>query len=125
MEREHIMQVADTTARQLLALTPAPTLLSWGIRQPFIATIHKNMPALKFKVNGRLHKGYVIIALNEGIDYYEIYLQNGDKTTLVNEEVCFDELGTVIDEAIESGTDKAEYEKFCEAQLEYLLGNAE
>ena len=28
----------------------------------------------------------------------------------VNEEVCFDELGDVIDRAIESGTDKAEYD---------------
>lgn len=125
MDKERIMQIADTAVRQLLASAQPPVLLSWGIRQPFIATVYKEMPAVKFKVNGRLHKGYVIIALNEGDDYYEIYLQKGDETTLVKEEVCFDELGTVIDEAIESGTDKAEYEKFCEAQLERLFSSVD
>ena len=121
MDKERIMRNADTAVRQLLASVQPSVLLSWGIQQPFIATEHKEMSAVKFKVNGRLHKGYVIIALNEGDDYYEIYLQKGDETTLVKDEVCFDELGTVIDEAIESGTDKEEYEKFCEAQLERLF----
>ena len=44
----------------------------------YIATEYKDMPALKFKVNGRLFTGIVLIALN-GSDYYEIYLidENG------------------------------------------------
>lgn len=78
------------------------------------------MPALKFKVNGRLHKGYVIIALN-GADYYEVYLQNVSETTLISDEVCFDELGDVIDEYIESGTDKAEYDRFCKVEFAKLI----
>lgn len=78
------------------------------------------MPALKFEVNGRLHAGNVIIVLN-GSDYYEVYLQNDKGTECINEEVCFDELGDVIDRAIESGTDKEEYEKFCQQQLAELL----
>ncbi len=106
------MQVANTIREQLMTLTPLNTILSWGVGK-FVATVYKDMPALMFSVNGRLHKGTIIIALN-GADYYEVYLQNDKGTTLINEEVCFDELGDVIDEYIESGTDKEEYNRFCE-----------
>lgn len=119
MEKEYIMQVAGTIREQLMILTPINTILSWGIDK-FIATVYKDMPALKFKVNGRLHKGYVIIALN-GADYYEIYLQTDTETTLISDEVCFDELGDLINEHIESGTNKAEYDRFCEKQRKELL----
>lgn len=44
----------------------------------------------------------------------------GMEVECVNEEVCFDELGDVIDRAIESGTDKAEYDKFCEQERQNL-----
>lgn len=120
MDKEYVMQVAETIRKQLVTLTEANVLMSWGIKR-FIATVHRNMPALKFEVNGRLHAGNVIIALN-GCDYYEVYLQNGKGMECVNEEVCFDELGDVIDRAIESGTDKEEYENFCQQQLAELLG---
>lgn len=113
------MQVVGTICEQLMTLTPINTILSWGIDM-FIATVYKNMPALKFKVNGRLYKGYVIIALN-GSDYYEVYLQNDTGTTLISDEVYFDELGDLIDEHIESGTDKAEYDQFCEEQRKLLI----
>ncbi len=86
----------------------------------FAATVYKDMPALTFKVNGRLHKGTVIIALNSA-DYYEVYLKSGKKTVLINAEVCFDELGDVIDEHIERGTDREEYNRFCEQQLKELI----
>lgn len=119
MDKEYVMQVAETIRKQLVTLTEANVLMSWGIKR-FIATVHRNMPALKFEVNGRLHAGNVIIALN-GSDYYEVYLQNAKGTECINEEVCFDELGDVIDRAIESGTDKEEYEKFCQQQLAELL----
>ena len=120
MDKEYVMQVVETIREQLVSLTPMPVLMSWGIKG-FIATVHRNMPALKFKVNGRLHAGNVIISLN-GSDYYEVYLQNGKGTECINEEVCFDELGDVIDRAIESGTNKEEYENFCHQQLAELLG---
>ena len=77
-------------------------------------------PALRIKVNGRLHAGNVVIALN-GSDYYEVYLLKENGAECVNEEVCFDELGDVIDRAVESGTDKEEYDKFCDRQLAVLL----
>ena len=72
MEKEYVMQIAQTIKEQLIGLTPMPVLMSWGISE-FAATIFKELPALRIKVNGLLHAGYVIIALN-GSDYYEIYL---------------------------------------------------
>lgn len=120
MNKEYVMHIAKTIKTQLVSLTAMPILMSWDIKE-FIATIYDDMPALRLKVNGRLHAGYVIIALN-GSDYYEVYLQNDKGTECVNEEVYFDELGDVIDRAIESGTDKEEYNKFCHQQLVVLLG---
>ena len=113
MEKEYVMQVAQIIKEQLVALTPMTVLMSWSIEE-FAATL------LRIKVNGRLHAGYVIVVLN-GSDYYEVYLVKGMDVECVNNEVCFDELGGVIDRAIESGTDKEEYDKFCDRQLAVLL----
>lgn len=119
MEEKYVMQVAQTVKKQLMALTPMPVLMSWGIEE-FAAVIYKGLLALRIKVNGRLHAGYVIIVLN-GSDYYEVYLQKDKSVECINEEVCFNELGDVIDRAIESGTDKAEYDKFCEQEWQNLF----
>ena len=118
MEKEYVMKTARTILEQLATSIPTPVLMSWGIGG-FVATVFKNKPALILHVNGRLHAGLVIIALN-GSDYYEVYLVKGMEVECVNEEVCFDELGDVIDRAIESGTDKAEYDKFCEQERQNL-----
>lgn len=122
MEKEYIMQVAQTVKEQLVTLTPMPVLMSWGIEE-FAVTLYRDLPALRLKVNGRLHTGFVIVVLN-GSDYYEVYLVKGIEVKCVNDEVCFDELGDVIDRAIESGTDKAEYDKFCEQERAKLFGKA-
>lgn len=119
MEKEYVMYVAQTIWEQLLSLNPAPIIMSWGIEE-FTATIYRDLPALRIKVNGRLHTGYVIVVLN-GSDYYEVYLQKGLNVECINEEVCFDELGDVIDRAIERGTDQAEYDRFCERERALLL----
>ena len=119
MEKEYVMYVAQTIWKQLLSLNPAPVLMSWGIEE-FAATTYRELPALRIKVNGRLHTGYVIVVLN-GSDYYEVYLQKGLNVECINEEVCFDELGDVIDRAIERGTDQAEYDRFCERERALLL----
>lgn len=119
MEKEYVMKTAQTILEQLATSIPTPVLMSWGIGG-FVATVFKNKPALILHVNGRLHAGLVIIALN-GSDYYEVYLQNSEKTRLVSDEVGCEELGELIDEAIESGTDKAEYAAFCEQQRQKLF----
>lgn len=120
MEKEYVMQVAQTAQQQLIATTQANVLMSWGIKE-FAATVYSGMPALRIKVNGRLHAGYVIVALN-GSDYYEVYLLKGMDAKCVSEEVCYDELAEVIDRAIEKGSDEKEYEEFCHRQFTRLLG---
>ena len=54
MEKEYVMQIAQTIKEQLIGLTPMPVLMSWGISE-FAATIFKELPALRIKVNGLLH----------------------------------------------------------------------
>jgi len=120
MHKEYVMHIAQTIKEQLVSLTSMPILMSWGIDE-FAATVFRELPALRLKVNGRLHAGYVIIVLN-GSDYYEVYLLKNNEAECVNNEVCFDELGGVIDRAIESGTDKEEYDNFCHQQLAMLSG---
>lgn len=120
MEKDYVLQVANEARCQLVTLTPTNVLMSWGIEK-FHATEYKGMPCLKFRVNGRLHKGDVLVCLNLS-DYYEVYLRNENGTHLVNNEVCWEELGEVIDVAIEKGTDKAAYDAFCMEEKRKLFG---
>lgn len=112
MDKKYVVQVAQTVREQLIATTRMEILMSWGIGQ-FTPAIFKDLPGLKFHVNGRLFQGDVLICLN-GSDYYEVYLRDGTGVECISDEVCFDELGELIDRRIESGTDKEEYARFCE-----------
>ena len=120
MDKDYVMQTANTIAQQLLATTRQNVLFSWGAFYGFRAAIYKDMAALKFKVNGRLFQGDVIIAYNEN-DTYEVYLKNEDGTRLVKDDVYFDEMSEVIDVAIERGENKAEYDAFCEGERIKLM----
>lgn len=40
MEKEYVMQVAQTIKEQLVALTPMTVLMSWGIKE-FAATLYR------------------------------------------------------------------------------------
>ena len=120
MDKDYVMRIANEAARQLLATTPKNILFSWGAFYGFRATIYRDMAALKFRVDGRLFQGDVIIAYNEN-DTYEIYLQDKSGTHLVKDDVYFDEMGDVIDVAIERGENKAEYDAFCEGERIKLM----
>ena len=120
MDEQYVMRIANTIAQQLLATTPKNVLFSWGAFYGFRAAIYKDMAALKFRVNGRLFQGDVIIAYNEN-DTYEIYLKNEDGSRLVNDDVYFDEMSEVIDVAIERGDNQAEYEAFCEGERQKIM----
>ena len=120
MDKDYVMRIANEAARQLLATTPKNILFSWGAFYGFRATIYRDMAALKFRVNGRLFRGDVIIAYNEN-DTYEIYLQDKSGTRLVKDDVYFDEMSEVIDVAIERGENKAEYDAFCEGERIKLM----
>lgn len=110
MDKDFVLEMANTIKDQLVGMTPLNVICSWGIEK-FVATEYKGMAALKFHVNERLFRGNVIIAYN-ALDYYEVYLQNYAGTECIGEEVYFGELGGVIDEAIERGKDEAEYQRF-------------
>jgi hypothetical protein len=82
---------------------------SWG-PDAFRATEYKKMPALRFSVNGFVHKGDVIVALNGGADIYEIYLlDSDDKVADSHKEVYFDELVATIDRMVEKNGSDEEY----------------
>ena len=120
MDKDYVMQIANTIAQQLIGTTPANVICSWGAFYGFRATIYRDMAALKFRVDGRLFQGDVIIAYNEN-DTYEIYLQDKDGTRLVKDDVYFDEMSDVIDVAIERGENKAEYDAFCEGERQKIM----
>lgn len=120
MDKEYVLSVADTIRQQLLGLPPMNVICSWGALHGFFATVYKQMATLMFKVNGRLFKGHVLIAYNE-LDYYEIYLKDENGTRLLQDEVYFDQLCEVIDEAIERGDNPEEYAKFCKQEKAKLL----
>lgn len=52
MDKDYILQVAQTAKDQLLATTPMNVVMSWGVTK-FIATTFKEMPALMFHVQAR------------------------------------------------------------------------
>ncbi|WP_071150179.1 MULTISPECIES: hypothetical protein [Bacteroides] len=104
MDKDYVMRIAETIREQLVTMTDTAVLLSWGIHE-FMATVYKDLPGLKFRVNGCLFQGYVLICLNSS-DYYEVYLQNEEGTRCISDEVCFDKLGEVIDWYIELNIDE-------------------
>lgn len=104
------MRMANTIREQLIAMTPVSTILSWGVEK-FMAVVFNGMAALRFHVDGRLFRGNVIVAYNT-MDYYEVYLQDSSGVKRIHDEAYFDMLGGGIDEAVEQGKDKAEYERF-------------
>lgn len=123
--RKETARVANTIYNQLKAQTPANVFWAWAAFGPFEPVEFKDMPALKFPVDARLHKGNVIIALN-CLDVYEIYLtdENGENVREVNDECYFDQLRDVIDRAIEVGDDWDEYMAFCKVEHDKMLGIA-
>lgn len=84
----------------------------------------REMPALALHVSGYRHEGWVVISLDEGLDYYELELADEQmfaKQGSRLQEVCCEELGVRIDEIVETGTDAEAYDK----QVEQDPANAE
>ena len=78
-------------------------LFSWGFISPKALEDNKG---LVFEVNGFKHKGWVKVIYNEGKDLFEVNLID-DKGIEVKkiEDVFFDLLVEVIDEAVERTDD--------------------
>lgn len=77
-------------------------------------TFYNEMPSLMLRVSSAIHKGWVVVSLNEGSDTYEVRLLNVKKEEkAVYTDVYCDELGSFIDDKVERPvhmTDE-EYEK--------------
>lgn len=85
---------------------------SWGVEYAK-PTQYKQMTGIELKVNGLLHKGIVIVALNEGSDTYEVYKLNNKQEELEGvQNVYVDELVSVCDRLIETeNPNSKEYRK--------------
>lgn len=102
------MAVASTIWQQIRCGLTWSELMSWGISKK-IATEYNGMPALQLRVTGLIHKGWVFVCLNYGMDAYEVYFVNVRGTVKKHlEEVYCDNLGEVLDRHIERGDYSAE-----------------
>lgn len=119
MEKDYILSVANTIKSQLAATADPNILGSWGISNP-MATVFHDMPAFAFLVDARLFTGLVIITLNAS-DLYEIHLVSQTEETCICDEAYADQLCSIIDTAIESGSNPDEYSQFCNSQLGILI----
>ena len=115
----YIQGVATEIFSQLKATVGLDVIWSWGLDSVKYGLCNGGMPTLVMHVNGRLFKGYVLVALDEGSDTYKIFTRKTIKgaSTCICEEAYCDNFGGIIDRYVESGDDTAEYQKFCEQQL--------
>lgn len=88
---------------ELMRYFPA-TIMSWGIdnRSYRLATDADGNYGLQFHVQGFKHTGTVQILYDEGSDMflYHLLTDTGD-IVKTREGICFDELISVVDEAVE------------------------
>lgn len=74
-------------------------VFSWGFHCP---TALPNDDGLAFKVNGFKHKGWVLVKYNEGKDLFDVELRDNSLNIVRSiEDVYFDQLVAVIDNAVE------------------------
>ena len=81
-------------------------VFSWGFHRP---TALPNDEGLAFKVDGFKHRGWVFVKYNEGKDLFDVELRDNSLNIVRSiEDVYFDQLVNVIDNAVERTSD---YEK--------------
>ena len=92
--------------------TQLMVMWSWGFNSPIPLS-----NGLQFKVEGFIHKGYVVVRYNEGKDLFDISLLDCQKAIVKEiEGVYFDELVEIIDNEVEKVSD---YEK--RVKMEFSL----
>jgi len=97
-----VNSIAKEIYSQLKAILGINVLWSWGIAEQR-AMMYKSMPSLGIRVNGYQHKGWVIIALNEGKDLYNIYLLDRKQNVTQTFEDVYAEDLEILDSLIETG----------------------
>ena len=102
MDKEYVMSVAKTIQEQLFWSIDKWAYFSWGVSRK-VAMVYNDMPTLALRVSGVLHKGWVYISLNEGMDCYELRLLNVAQTNVKKtlDEVYCDNLGSIVDGIVE------------------------
>ena len=106
-----VNQIAKEIYRQLKATFNINVLWNWGIAE-LRAMTYRNMASLGLRVNGYIHKGWVIISLNEGKDLYNIYLLDKLKNVTQTIEDVYAEDLHILDSLIETGEmDEQEYKE--------------
>ena len=79
--------------------TQLMVVFSWGFHRP---TALPDDGGLAFKVDGFKHRGWVFVKYNEGKDLFDIELRDKSLNVVRNiEDVYFDQLIAVIDNAVE------------------------
>lgn len=100
-KKAYCRSVAETIRIQLRWSVTLPVILSWGVSK-YTACWYDGMASLKMKVNGMVHKGFVIVCYDEGADEYILHLLDMDlKVVKTINNVYADEVGARIDEEIE------------------------
>lgn len=79
--------------------TQLMVVFSWGFHRP---TALPDDGGLAFKVDGFKHRGWVFVKYNEGEDLFDIELRDKSLNVVRSiEDVYFDQLIAVIDNAVE------------------------
>ena len=100
-KKAYCRSVAETIRTQLRWSVTLPVILSWGVGE-YAACWHDGMASLRMKVNGMVHKGYVMVCYDEGADMYILHLLDLNlRVVKTVDNVFADELGARIDEEIE------------------------
>lgn len=74
-------------------------VFSWGFHRP---TALPNDEGLAFKVDGFKHRGWVFVKYNDGKDLFDVELRDNSLNIVRSiEDVYFDQLVNVIDNAVE------------------------
>ena len=98
-----VNQIAKEIYRQIRAsFDNINVIWSWGIEEQR-AMMYNKMPSLALRVNGYMHKGWVIISLHEGKDLYYIHLLDKLMNEIQVIEDVFCEDLEILDSLIETG----------------------
>nr|WP_297226862.1 hypothetical protein [uncultured Prevotella sp.] len=117
--KKHVMTVVRTILQQLAGTTEVNVFSSWGVSKMYgtqivmpVNGMDFAMAVLVMQVNGFNFKGKLYIALDEGSDYYRIFLEKNGKLIEEKHDIGFEELGGILDDLIETGgLTKEEYHK--------------
>ena len=109
-QNQRCYEIAKTINEQLFWSIDKWTYFSWGVSKK-VFTFYNDMPSLMMRVSGAIHKGWVVISLNEGSDTYEVRLLNVRKEEKAKyEDIYCDQLGEFIDGLIEKSPSMTEDE---------------